>query len=122
MQAQVRLCDCGITVTHYFLVATFLSLHGHVGTCSAFFCDLVRTDRPHGFVTRHPYCEAILYMCMVANMNFVSKHMHSRSMTNSQDITWQLAPSWEIDAQAERAAADTFRRSDHLGILFLCAC
>ena len=37
-------------------------------------------------------------------------------------VTHQLAPSREIDAQAERAAADTFRRSDHLGILHLCAC
>ena len=39
-------------------------------------------------ITRFSYCEAISYTCMVANMNLVSKHMHVRSMFNSQDITF----------------------------------
>ena len=29
---------------------------------------------------------------------------------------------WQNDDQAERAAAETLHRSDHLGILLLCAC
>ena len=124
MAAAACVCAVSLLASQHgiamMLVSTSVSVKGHMIMISFWYgyAAIYGYMAIHGRKASYRVCRRRL-----ANMNLCSKHMHSWSVFNSQNISWYFVSSRSCAAHSERLSFDQFLWSDQSGIIqYVCAC